>query len=191
MTLLSRFFWVKTISPNIKWLLSPAHTVRFWPRFGRLRQILKILKDSCNPRLKSVVFDRWFDMSTDSRLMAVAIHFFLRLNSGSVRRFQTLSCSVTSPTTTVKPRTNMCAEPDDAISATTSNHENVETSQVDSTTVQQEKLIELWREKECLYDVSSQLYHDRVKKEAAWREIGCLNSNNKITSSSRCRTGSP
>ncbi len=94
----------------------------------------KILKDSCNPRLKSVVFDRWFDMSTDSRLMAVAINFFLRLNSGSVRRFQTLSCSVTSPTTTVKPRTNRCAEPDDAISATTSNHENVETSQVDSTT---------------------------------------------------------
>ncbi len=114
--------------------LSPAHTVGFWPRFGRLRQILKILKDSCNPRLKSVVFDRWFDMSTDSRLMAVAINFFLRLNSGSVRRFQTLSCSVTSPTTTVKPRTNRCAEPDDAISATTSNHENVETSQVDSTT---------------------------------------------------------
>ncbi len=113
---------------------SPAHTVRFWPRFGRLRQILKILKDSCNPRLKSVVFDRWFDMSTDRRLMAVAINFFLRLNSGSVRRFQTLSCSVTSPTTTVKPRTNRCAEPDDAISATTSNHENVETSQVDSTT---------------------------------------------------------
>ncbi len=114
--------------------LSPAHTVGFWPRFGRLRQILKILKDSCNPRLKSVVFDRWFDMSTDSRLMAVAINFFLRLNSGSVRRFQTLSSSVTSPTTTVKPRTNRCAEPDDAISATTSNHENVETSQVDSTT---------------------------------------------------------
>ncbi len=102
--------------------------------FGHLGQILKILKDSCNPRLKSVVFDRWFDMSTDSRLMAVAIIFFLRLNSGSVRRFQTLSCSVTSPTTTVKPRTNRCAEPDDAISATTSNHENVETSQVDSTT---------------------------------------------------------
>ncbi len=114
--------------------LSPAHTVRFWPRFGHLGQILKILKDSCNPRLKSVVFDRWFDMSTGSRLMAVAINFFLRLNSGSVRRFQTLSCSVTSPTTTVKPRTNRCAEPDDAISATTSNHENVETSQVDSTT---------------------------------------------------------
>ncbi len=108
--------------------------MRFWPRFGRLRQIFKILKDSCNPRLKSVVFDRWFDMSTDSWLMAVAINFFLRLNSGSVRRFQTLSCSVTSPTTTVKPRTNRCAEPDDAISATTSNHENVETSQVDSTT---------------------------------------------------------
>ncbi len=143
--------------------------MRFWPRFGRLRQILKILKDSCNPRLKSVVFDRWFDMSTDSRLMAVAINFFLRLNSGSVRRFQTLSCSVTSPTTTVKPRTNRCAEPDDAISATTSSHENVETNQVDSTTGR--KTYKLWREKECLYDVSSQLYHDRVKKEAAWREI--------------------
>ncbi len=97
----------------IRGVLSPAHTVRFWPRFGHLGQILKILKDSCNPRLKSVVFDRWFDMSTDSRLMAVAINFFLRLNSGSVRRFQTLSCSVTSPTTTVKPRTNRCAEPDD------------------------------------------------------------------------------
>ncbi len=51
-------------------ILSPAHTVRFWPRFGRLRQILKILKDSYNPWLKSVVFDRWFDMFTDSRLMA-------------------------------------------------------------------------------------------------------------------------
>ncbi len=50
--------------------LSPAHTVRFWPRFARLRQILKILKDSYNPRLKSVDFDRWFDMFTDSQLMA-------------------------------------------------------------------------------------------------------------------------
>ncbi len=43
--------------------------------------------------------------------------------------------------------------------------------QVRWTVQQEEKLIELWREKECLYDVSSQLYHDRVKKEAAWREI--------------------
>ncbi len=82
--------------------LSPAHTVRFWPRFARLRQILKILKDSYNPRLKSVVFDRWFDMFTDSRLMAVAIKFHLRRNSGSVRRFGTQSCSVTTPTMTVK-----------------------------------------------------------------------------------------
>ncbi len=31
----------------------------------------KILKDSYNPRLKSVVFDRWFDMFTYSRIMAV------------------------------------------------------------------------------------------------------------------------
>ncbi len=82
--------------------LSPAHTVRFWPRFGRLRQNLKILKDSYNPRLKSVVFDRWFDMFTDSRLMAVAIKFHLRRNSGSVRRFGTQSCSATTPTMNVK-----------------------------------------------------------------------------------------
>ncbi len=82
--------------------LSPAHTVRFWPRFARLRQILKILKDSYNPRLKSVDFDRWFDMFTDSRLMAVAIKFHLRQNSGSVRRFGEQSCSVTTPTMNVK-----------------------------------------------------------------------------------------
>ncbi len=82
--------------------LSPAHTVRFWPRFGRLRQILKILKDSYNPRLKSVVFDRWFDMFKDSRLMAVAIKFHLRQNSGSVRRFGEQSCSVTTSTINVK-----------------------------------------------------------------------------------------
>ncbi len=82
--------------------LSPAHTVQFWPQFGRLRQIVKILKDSYNPRLKSVVFDRWFDMFTDSRLMAVAIKFHLRRNSGSVRRFGTLSCRVTTPTMNVK-----------------------------------------------------------------------------------------
>ncbi len=56
--------------------------------------LLKILKDSCNPRLKSVVFDRWFDMFTDSRLMAVAIKFHLRRNSGIVRRFGAQSCSV-------------------------------------------------------------------------------------------------
>ncbi len=82
-----------------------AHTVRFWPRFGRLRQILNILKDSYNPRLKSVVFDHWFDMFTDSRLMTVVnlvIKFHLRRNSVSVRRFGTQSCSVTSPTMNVK-----------------------------------------------------------------------------------------
>ncbi len=67
--------------------------MRFWPRFARLRQILKILKDSYNPRLKSVDFDRWFDMFTDSRLMAVAIKFHLRRSSGSVRRFGEQSCS--------------------------------------------------------------------------------------------------
>ncbi len=83
-------------------ILSPAHTVRFWPRFGRLRQILKILKYSYNPRLKSVDFDRWFDMFTDSQLMAVAIKFHLRQNSGSVRRFGEQSCSVTTPTMNVK-----------------------------------------------------------------------------------------
>ncbi len=58
---------------------------------------LKIVKDSYNRRLKSVVFDCWFDVFTASRIMAVAIKFHLRRNSGSVRRFGTLSCSVTTP----------------------------------------------------------------------------------------------
>ncbi len=82
--------------------LCPAHTVRFWPQFGRLRLILKILKDSYNPRLKSVVFDRWFDIFTDSQLIIVAIQFHIRRNSGSVRRFGTLFCSVTIPMMNVK-----------------------------------------------------------------------------------------
>ncbi len=124
---------IRYFSKSYQRLKPSSHCAILATIWSSQRLILKILKDSCNPRLKSVVFDRWFDMSNDSRLMAVAINFFLRLNSGSVRRFQTLSCSVTS-TTTVKPRTNRCAEPDDAISTTTSNHENVETSQVDSTT---------------------------------------------------------
>ncbi len=52
--------------------------MRFWPRFGCLRPILKILKDSYTPRLKPVVFDHWFDMFTDSRSMAVAIKFYFK-----------------------------------------------------------------------------------------------------------------
>ncbi len=63
------------------------------------RQILKIIKDSYNPRLKSIVFDHWF---TESRLMAVAIKSHLRRHSGSVRRFGAQSCSVTSPTMKLK-----------------------------------------------------------------------------------------
>ncbi len=82
--------------------LSLAHTVRFWSQFGHLRQMLKILKDFYNPRLKSVDFDRWFYMFTDSRLMAVAIKFHLRRNSGSVRSFGAQSCSVTTPTMKAK-----------------------------------------------------------------------------------------
>ncbi len=58
----------------------------------------KKLQDSYNPRLKSVVFDRWFDMFTDSRLIAIVIRFDLRRNSGSVRIFGAQCCSVTSPT---------------------------------------------------------------------------------------------
>ncbi len=50
----------ETFSSNLTWIRllaqSPAHTVRFWPWFGRLRQILKIQKDSYNPRLKSEVW---------------------------------------------------------------------------------------------------------------------------------------
>ncbi len=71
-------------------------------RFVRLRQIYKILKDIYNPRLKSVVFDRWLDMFTDSRLMAVAIKFHLWRNSGSDRRFGAQSYSVTTTTMNVK-----------------------------------------------------------------------------------------
>ncbi len=61
-------------------MLSPAHTVRFWSSETNLENP----KGFYNPRLKSLVFDRWFDMFTDSRLMAVAIKFHLRRNSGSV-----------------------------------------------------------------------------------------------------------
>ncbi len=51
---------------------------RFWPRFCSSETNFENPKDSYNPRLKSVDFDRWFDMFTDSRLMAVAIKFHLR-----------------------------------------------------------------------------------------------------------------
>lgn len=64
--------------------------------------------------VKSVVFDCWFDMDTDSQLMAIAIIFFLWWSFGSVRRFQTLACNVTSSRMNVNPRTNRSAEPEDA-----------------------------------------------------------------------------
>ncbi len=83
--------------------------MRFWPRFGRLRPISKILKDSYNPRLKSVVLDRWFDMFTGSRLMAVTIKFHLRRNSGSIRRFGAQSCSDETQTVSVF-QDNLCAK---------------------------------------------------------------------------------
>ncbi len=51
--------------------------MQVWPWFGHLRQILYILKDACNPRLKSLVFDRWSDMFTNSQLMGVVIKFDL------------------------------------------------------------------------------------------------------------------
>ncbi len=53
-------------------------------QFSCLRQIRKNLKDSYYTTLKSVVFDCWFDMFTDSWLMATAIKFDLQRNSGSV-----------------------------------------------------------------------------------------------------------
>ncbi len=68
--------------------LSPAHVL--------------VIPDFYNPRLKSVVFDRWFDMFTYSRLMAVAIKFHLQRNSASVRRFGPQFCSVTTPMMNVK-----------------------------------------------------------------------------------------
>lgn len=33
------------------------------------------------------------------------------------------------------------------------------------------KFVKLWQERECLYNISSKDYHDRSKKESAWREI--------------------
>ncbi len=67
--------------------------MRFWPWFGRLRQILKILKDSYDPRLKSVVFYHWFDMFTDSRLMAVDQKRSISPPKFCQCWFGTLSCS--------------------------------------------------------------------------------------------------
>lgn len=39
------------------------------------------------------------------------------------------------------------------------------------TVQKEERLVELWSEQECLCDVSSHLYHDRVEKEKKWTEI--------------------
>lgn len=62
-----------------KWLKPSSH-VRFWPWFGCLRQILEIIKEFYNPRLKS-----WLDMFTDSQIIAISIKFSLQWNSGSLR----------------------------------------------------------------------------------------------------------
>jgi len=67
---------------------------------------------------KSEVFDCSFDMFANSQLMTIAIKFYLKWNSGSVRRFDAQSSSVTS-TTTIESKTNRSAEPDDAVSETT------------------------------------------------------------------------
>lgn len=37
-----------------------------------------------------------------------------------------------------------------------------------------ETLVELWREHPCLYDVSHELYQNRVQKEESWREVAAL-----------------
>ncbi len=47
------------------------HGLVIWDKF------YKILKDACNPRLKSLVFGRWSDMFTNSQLMAVVIKCYL------------------------------------------------------------------------------------------------------------------
>ncbi|KAI4900990.1 hypothetical protein NFI96_032983 [Prochilodus magdalenae] len=39
------------------------------------------------------------------------------------------------------------------------------------TVQEEEKLVELWREHECVFDVSSHFCHDRVEKEKGWTEI--------------------
>jgi len=35
----------------------------------------------------------------------------------------------------------------------------------------EESLVELWQQKPCLFDVSASCYHDRTKKDEAWKEI--------------------
>ncbi|KAF4115304.1 hypothetical protein G5714_002793 [Onychostoma macrolepis] len=35
----------------------------------------------------------------------------------------------------------------------------------------EEHLIELWQEHECLYDISTEMYHNRAEKEKRWTEI--------------------
>ncbi len=78
---------LKQSNMNSPFSSKPGSHVRFWPWFGRLRQILKIQKDFYNPRLKSEVFDCWFDMFNDSRLMA---KFDFRQNSGSQKIWRTV-----------------------------------------------------------------------------------------------------
>ncbi len=140
---------------------------------------MKILKDSCNPRLKSVVFDRWFDMSTDSRLMAVAINFFPPIKFWQCQKISDtfLQCDISYDNRQTKNQLG-------ALNLMTQLARQLQTTKMSKrvwwTVQQEEKLIELWREKECLYDVSSQLYHDRVKKEAVWREIGCYTRITKL-----------
>ena len=35
----------------------------------------------------------------------------------------------------------------------------------------EERLVELWREHPCLFDVSHELFHDRIEKDKSWLEI--------------------
>ncbi len=87
-------FQIQPVPDPAQLTLKPSSHCAILARFDRLRQILKTLNNSYYPRLKSVVFDCWFDMFTNSRLMAVTIT--------SPRRFGTQACSVTSSMTNIK-----------------------------------------------------------------------------------------
>lgn len=102
--------------------LSFSHTLR--PQASRLpvkittaRFLVELLTNLNDQRLKPGSHRRIL-ATNDSQLLTIVIKFYLWWNF--VRRFDAQSCSVASPSTTIKSKT-MCAEPDDAISETTSN----------------------------------------------------------------------
>ncbi len=84
-----RTYWLRSVQLT---LCDFGHDLVIW------RKILKILKDSYNPRLKSVVFDRWFDMFIDKPINGHWDKFLPSNEILAVSKFGEQSCSVTSTT---------------------------------------------------------------------------------------------